>query len=896
MIRFAPLPYTICVSFSLFFMLCSCGRNEELSPKRAVVTDSIVSLRERGNMLRNESRFDEALEAHSRSLHLAESVADTLETVKALNNIGTDYRRLGILDVAQEYHYTAWILSCEFQDSSYDARKNRVVSLNGLGNIYLSIGNYDHADSLLRMALKGEKELGSYVGMAINYANIGSIFKHKGEIDSALAYYVESMRMNEKAGSDLGISLCHTYFGSLYEMGGEYDKAIEEYTKAYYIMQTSKDEWHSLNSLIALAGISLTVGNYPAGMEYLTVARQKAQKIKSPEHLATVCMLLYRYYKEMGDCKSALAAYEEASSLRESILDMEKMNRMQNVSLNIEKSRQARLMLEANNRLERERSARQNGFAILGMGLVVLVFIVVMLLYLARIRHRSLLEVRRMSALRESFFTNITHEFRTPLTLILGISHDMQSMKGISDSVRSKAGIIESQGKGLLNLINQLLDISRIRSAVGDPSWQSGDLSAFVGMIVENNRAMAEKFGVLLAFCGTDNVQEVSFVPDYIAKIVNNLLSNAFKFTPEEGMVSVAVRCDDSSIFIEVSDTGSGIDGESIHHIFEPFYQSAQARDSGHDGSGVGLALVKEIVGSLGGDVYVDSVPGKGSSFTVKLPLVRAVSKVSERRPANVGRGGGNKPQILVVEDNKSVADYIAGLFAGSFGVSVASNGEEGFSMALDIVPDLIITDLMMPGTDGFEFCRNVRNNEVIDHIPIIIVTAKIQQKERMRGFEAGADAFLTKPFDSDELRILVDNQLERHRNLRSKFSGSDFSSVPVAQGQMSEQENRFLAKASDMVLSLMESRRLDVPTLAQKLCMSPRQLHRKIVTLTGAPPSSFILNVRMQRACALMRTYPGWTVEEIADKCGFDHVTSFYHSFKKVYGLTPSEYRRKML
>ena len=895
MIRFVPLLYTICVSFSLFFMPCSCVRNEHLSIERAIITDSIVSLREQGNMLRNESRFDEALEAHSRSLHLAESVADTLETVKALNNIGTDYRRLGILDVAQEYHYTAWILSCEFQDSSYDARKNRVVSLNGLGNIYLSIGNYDHADSLLRMALRGEKELGSFVGMAINYANIGSIFKYNGEMDSARAYYTESMKMNEMAGSDLGISLCHTYFGSLYEIDGNYEKAAEEYTKAYNIMQASKDEWHSLNSLIALAGIFLTVENYPVCMEYLTVARQKAQKIKSPEHLATVCMLLYRYYKETGDCKSALAAYEEASSLKESILDMEKMNRMQNVSMNIEKSRQSRLMLEANNRLERERTARQNGFAILGMGLVVLAFIVAVLLYLARIRHRSLLEVRRMSALRESFFTNITHEFRTPLTLILGISHDMQSMKGVSDSVRSKAGIIESQGKGLLNLINQLLDISRIRSAVGDPSWLSGDLSAFVEMVVDNNRAMAEKLGIVLVFCGADNLECVSYVPDYIAKIVNNLLSNALKFTPEEGRVCVSIRCDDISIFIEVSDTGSGIDSESIPHIFEPFYQSAQARSNGYDGSGVGLALVKEIAGLLGGEVAVDSVPGKGSSFTVKLPLVRVVSKVSEHRPANVGRGGGNKPQILIVEDNKNIADYIAGLFAGSFGVSVASNGEEGFSMALDIVPDLIITDLMMPGTDGFEFCRNVRNNQVIDHIPIIIVTAKIQQKDRMRGFEAGADAFLTKPFDSDELRILVDNQLERHRNLRSKFSGSDFSSVPVAQGQMSEQESHFLAKASDFVLSLMESRRLDVPTLAEKFCMSPRQLHRKIVTLTGAPPSSFILNVRMQRACALMRAYPGWTVEEIADKCGFDHVTSFYHSFKKVYGLTPSEYRRKM-
>ena len=310
-----------------------------------------------------------------------------------------------------------------------------------------------------------------------------------------------------------------------------------------------------------------------------------------------------------------------------------------------------------------------------------------------------------------------------------------------------------------------------------------------------------------------------------------------------------------------------------------------------------GCKMIESFAGiNMSGNFYVP-LDTKSPASRVNSIITTLESKVliTDRAHLEALKAFANA-EILVVEDNKSVADYIAGLFAGSFGVSVASNGEDGFSMALDIVPDLIITDLMMPGTDGFEFCRNVRNNEVIDHIPIIIVTAKIQQKERMRGFEAGADAFLTKPFDSDELRILVDNQLERHRNLRMKFSCNGLSSAPVGEEQMSEQENRFLAKASDIVLSLMESRRLDVPTIAQKLCMSPRQLHRKIVTLTGAPPSSFILNVRMQRACALMRAYPGWTVEEIADKCGFDHVTSFYHSFKKVYGLTPSEYRRKML
>ena len=221
---------------------------------------SIVALREWGSALRNESRFEEALHAHSKGLRQAEAIRDTLEWVKALNNIGTDYRRMGMLDVAQEYHYRAWKLSEDCTDTSFTARKNRVVSLNGLGNIYMTLGNYNRADSVLRMALKGERELGSALGQAINYANLGAIFEHNGQIDSAWVCYRKSMALNTDAGSNLGISLCHTYFGSLYEKAGQYKKATEEYETAFEMMQASKDEWHALNSLIALAGIHNATG------------------------------------------------------------------------------------------------------------------------------------------------------------------------------------------------------------------------------------------------------------------------------------------------------------------------------------------------------------------------------------------------------------------------------------------------------------------------------------------------------------------------------------------------------------------------------------------------------------------------------------------------------------
>lgn len=203
---------------------------------------SIVALRELGKVLRNESRFEEALNSHSEGLQQAQALGDTIEWVQALNNVATDYRRMGVLDVAQEYHYQAKTLSEECSDTSFTAKKNCVVSYNELGNIYMSLGNYERADSALRMALAGEIELKSALGQAINYANIGSIFEHQKQIDSAWVYYRRSMSLNQEAGSDLGISLCHTYYGSLYEKVGQYDKAAEEYETAYYLMRASKDE------------------------------------------------------------------------------------------------------------------------------------------------------------------------------------------------------------------------------------------------------------------------------------------------------------------------------------------------------------------------------------------------------------------------------------------------------------------------------------------------------------------------------------------------------------------------------------------------------------------------------------------------------------------------------
>lgn len=350
---------------------------------------AIVTLREWGKFLRNESRFEEALKIHSQGLHEAETLGDTIEWVQALNNIGTNYRRLGILDAAQEYHYQAWKLSERCKDTSFRAKKNRVVSLNGLGNIYIVVGNYERADSVFRKALAGEKELKSNFGQALNYANIGTIFKNKSEIDSAWVYYRRAMELNQKEKTFLGISLCHTYFGELYEMQGDYPNAYKEYETAYELMKASKDEWHALQSVIALSEIDLKTHKNTQSLQRLAKAEAIAQKINSRRHLAQIYELYYQNYTELGNYQRALADYERATALKDSIVGREKMNRIQNLSLNIERKHQMEQMRRVEQDLEKERTRK---YMYLGGGLLLvfsLLGFVLMLQYVQRVRARS---------------------------------------------------------------------------------------------------------------------------------------------------------------------------------------------------------------------------------------------------------------------------------------------------------------------------------------------------------------------------------------------------------------------------------------------------------------------------------------------------------------------------
>ena len=822
----------------------------------------IVAYNELGKCYREESRFSEAIETHKKGLMLSVNLCDTLQIIQALNNIGTNYRRIGFLDEASSYHYKA-LSYCEAYSHKNDKKllKSRVISLNGIGNVFLTLNNYEVADSVFRMALDGEQILDSSLGQAINYANIGAIFESKGQIDSAKHYYQLSMEFNQKAHSELGISLCHTHFGRLYEKDGELDKAIDEYRKAYNIMQFNSDTWHWIESCLSLARVYIQKGDFRTATVYFNKAQEKAVEIHSLEHLAEIYHLEYLWYLKKGDSRKALDCLVKSREYHDSVHNEKKMMHVQNTHILYErKSKQNEISTwQENYKSEKMYSKRVTVASILVMVLACILLFSMWLIIRFRSQKNQML--KQMEQMRINFFTNITHEFRTPLTIIQSAAYDVLCRKPEDENIKRDIKDILHHKDRLLNLINQIL----VR----------GDVVEFIYMICDSYVTYAANKGIRLVYKPQQERVEMDFVPDYMMKIMQNLISNALKFSQSGSDVLVTTKAKGSSLYIYVSDSGIGMTSQQKANVFIPFYQGTN--DVANIGTGIGLSLVKQVVEAMHGKIELHSAVGHGTTFVVSLPL-----KSKEKIPMALDKSKIARPEILVeenifppedddddkdtiriliIEDTPAVSHYMMRQLNPEYSFYFAFTGDEGLEKAKNIVPDLIITDIMMPGMDGLELCRQVRESELLNHIPVIMVTAKASSEDRLKGLEAGADAYLEKPFRADELKVRVEKLLEQRQLLRQKYS------------QVIETE--------------------DNTSEAYNLCISRAQLNRKLKAITGFTTTEYILQIRIALAKHLLDTtdLPIW---EVAEKCGMDNATYFGIIFKKKVGMTPLHYKKR--
>lgn len=841
--------------------------------------DSLATLRQQGKHERDASRYDEALRLHIRGLDIARAVGDSSEWIQALNNIATDYRRMGMLDVAQSYHYQALTLCDESADTSYQMRKNRVKALNGLGNIYLSIYNYDEADSVFRQALEGERQLGSATGQAINYANLGSIYSARGQDDKAMDYYQQSMFYNRQDSNILGMALCHLYFGNIHEKRHQYDLALKEYIQSDRMMTDLEDLWHALEPRLALASVYYHTHQDAKALELLAHADATARQIDSWEHIVETHHLYFQLMQRQGRYREALDHHLIATAYQDSILDNEKLDRIHNIGINIERTRQQKMVDMAQNELLTEKRIRQQSAWIFGLTVMLLLAVISALLYVQRIRHRSMEMMRDASRLREDFFTNITHEFRKPLTVILGLSRKIKENPEVPQPVSDKAATIERQGNRLLTLVTQLLDISKVKSVIGEPNWQHGNICAQVAMLLETYVDYAANRGVTLKY-HYDQAIEMDFVPDYVNKVMSNLVSNALKFTPDGGTITVRLYQHDDRLYIDVTDTGHGISSDKLAHIFEPFYTTGDMGEA--KGTGIGLALTQEIIAHLNGTITAESQVGKGTTFHITMPIQnRSADPVTE---TEIGSSG--KPIIVVAEDNADVADLLCTQLEPFYEVVATHDGREALARAGEIIPDLIITDVMMPHMDGMALCRAIRDNDLTAHIPIIMVTARVTEQDRIEGLKAGADAYLVKPFNTEELLTRVAKLLEQRIMLRDKYAQT-ITQAPAVEDSIPDQ---FLSKVEQAIIAhISKGEDITVTMVAEDLNITARQLHRKVTGLINQSPAALIRITRINYAKTIMASKPEMPLKSVAMVCGFTDYSHFAKVFRTVTGVSPT-------
>ena len=862
-------------------------------------TGSMIVQRHIGNLLRLDNHFSQALQIHYKSQKCAQAVSDTLGWIQATNEIGTDYQRIGILCMALQYHYSALTISNIYTDTSYIAKKCKAIALNGLGNAYLALRNYNQAASVLKQTLTENKAMNSIDGMATNYANLGIVYECSGKKDSAWSYYKKSMYYNQKAHNVMGISLCHTHFGSLYEQEGKDKLALQEYQTAYQLMKNSKNAWYILPSLIALAKYYVHTSQWTDANRHLVLARELGEKNHFTEYLVDIYSLYYNYYKQQGDYRNALLFHERAKEEKDRLIDAGRIDHIQNVSLNI--------VDETKRALQQERTSRQRGYTIFVIILEILIAAFIILLYSQRLRKQTMKGMQHVADLREDFFANIANEFRTPLTIILGLTRSLQSDSHTLDSTKEKAKGIERQSNAILTIINQVMSSKKLPTVVKDEEWRHGNISLFMEMISQSYQDIAEHKGINYQFIKEAEV-EMDFVPEYAAKIMNTLLAYAFKYTSRNGTVTATISREKDTLHLTVSDTGIGMPAEVANKVFTPYFlEEGNIKDID---TCIGLSAVKQIVDIAKGDISLQSDLGKGTTIHVTLPIhsdyalspdtqqatAQVEEKTEEEAPSNT-HSQEKKQHLLVIEDNNDIANFINSIFIGQYDLSFSADGNEGLQMAMDCIPDLIIIDRSIKRVDGLELCRQIRSNPVINHIPIIMITAKVTENDQLECAKNGVAACLTKPFTAEVLHTHVDNLLKGRDLILKKFAEiyEERKVSPMENTSSQTAANlQFLHKVTEAIYQLIGSRKkVTVAVLASKMCMSTSQFYRKMVTMTGMTPTAYIQRTRIKKAMNLIDSREGISMADVADQCGFDAYPNFVRSFKNVCGITPTDYRR---
>lgn len=800
-----------------------------------------------------------------------------------------------------------------------------------------AITSYQKVDSIIT----ANNTQNDYQGSAL--ANIAMIYNYLNN-SKALGYYLRAMDVYKKIEHPEGLHDMKLFISQYYREGNELDKAVKEARDAYKFYQNHGHVLKSAQSSEALAHVYLALGKTDSAKILFENSHKYALQSDQADQIGKSYNGLGKYYSAEKDFKKAIDYFKKAEEkfleIGEAFTLHEKVEIYENMAFayfGINDFEKAYYYLDkftvwkdsltsvTNNALAAElesqyqsekkqreidsltsrnilaQQEKQNQLYLL-LGVVLIVLIAAIFFFiLYRNRQKTTNKLQELDAVKSNFFANISHEFRTPLTLIKGPVQEQLAHESLSDSNRAHLQMINRNADRLLSLVDQLLDLSKLESGSLKLNIESASLSSFAKVVVAPFQYLAEQKGIEF-ITNIPEMGDCSFDKDILEKIVVNLLSNALKYTPEGGKIQYQQKVNGHLAIIEVRNTGVGIPKDQQKKIFDRFYQMGKNQG----GVGIGLALVKELVILHKGSINLTSNENEYTCFEVQLPIADTNYATDERASDSQIREtpflkeeadylstapdiiDGEKPIMLIVEDNSDLRELIWGLFNTYYSILQAENGEEGIQKAIEHVPDVIISDVMMPIKDGVELSQTLKADERTSHIPIILLTAKAGEENELKGLETGADEYMVKPFNNEILKVRVEKLIELRTQLRERYSQEVI--LQPKDIAISSVDERFLDRVQSIIDSHLTKSDFTAELFSKEIGMSRMQLHRKLKALIGLSTSEFIRSQRLKMAAQLLDT-SDVNMSEVAYAVGFNDPSYFAKCFKDAYGCTPSQY-----
>lgn len=932
------------------------------------IAKSYVSL---GIYYWSQGKHQEAIQQYTNALRYYQQAGSERGRGSVYHNLAMCSHNLGNFSLAMDYLFKSLKISEKAGD-----REGESNTYNFIGVLFKDQDKYDQALHYYWLAYRKCIIARNRAGIL---TNIGEIYRLKKDYKKSIAYTTQARNQFVSIKEPVGILVSDNNLGELYLSQRQYDQAETAFQRVIQLGEPLGYNAHTLMAYLGLGDARLQTGQYAQSLTYYEKGRQLSEKQSNKKDRVHAYKGLSTAYAKTGNFTKAYEFQSKWVALKDSTFNEESAKKIARVQAEYQsEKKQAEIELL---KKDNEQTALIRNISIVGLLTLSLIGGLVVSRQRLKIRKDQLLvqksadvavknqllaeqalqltaaneqlseqsaqvalsneqlaqqaveleqktqQLQELDQAKSHFFANISHEFRTPLTLILGTLQDkLKSGVTSAQSIQpAEMNVMHRNAKRLLELINQLLDLSKLESGQLKLKPKPGDLAQFFRVMLGSFSSQADYRRIDFNLSMPDTPLCFLFDADKLEKITSNLLSNAFKYTPDGGQIRLLVDMvpnTQSAIRISVQDSGPGIAGDQLDRVFDRFYQGSK-QYSDQEGTGIGLALTKELVDLHGGRVWVESQSGEGARFVVQLPLEQCATAdvtaddVSIPDPVNSLRitnivthdvqpptevaltevaanavEGSTKPLLLVVEDNADLRMYIRHHLQNQYRVIERENGRLGLEAAQTEMPDLIISDLMMPEMDGLELCEQIKTDERTSHIPVILLTALATQDSKIQGLETGADDYLTKPFDARELLLRVSNLIEMRRRMRERF-GREIRLQPKDIVVTSTDE-KFLQRIMKAAEENMSDSEFGPEEFSQEVGMSRMQLHRKLTALTGQTTTEFLRTLRLKRAAQLLEAQAG-NVSEVAYDVGFANLSYFAKSFREQFGVSASEYIQQL-